>query len=421
MAKLAIKGGNPVRTEPYMVWPPVHDEEVLAVNRVLHEGQMGRITRFGNDGSNETDQLREAWKEQYPGKEFALPCGSCCAALELALRNAGIGPGDEVITPPSTWVASNLAPFRAGADVAFADVSPDNYCLDPQAVREAITPRTRGILLVHVGGYCARMDEIMSLAEEHDLVVIEDCAQAQGSKYKDRFVGTWGHFGCFSFDAGKLMPAGEGGMLVFDAADLPGDWIHGICGHAGAQIDALKAGRRIDGWNYRMTEIQAAILLAKLARTEKEKWTRMANADHLRRRLAEIEGIGEVAYEPEQAYYSFIFKYDSTAFKGVPKQMFKQALAAEGINKLFSSPSDQEPAYRSAYFNPNGRDYSQVVCPVAERAYRHEAVGISGTEVLLGTRSEMDQIVDAIVKIQENADELKGGVRDGVAEGTGAE
>ena len=408
MAKLAINGGDPVRTEPYLIWPAVHDDEIEAVDRVLRAGQMGRITRFGDGGSNETDRFREAWKQQYPGKEFALPCGSCCAALELALRNAGIGPGDEVITPPATWVASNLAPFRVGADVVFADVSPDNYCLDPEAVERAITRRTRAILLVHVGGYCARMDEIMALAATHGLVVIEDCAQAQGSVYRGRGVGTWGHFGCFSFDVCKLMPAGEGGMLVFDAADLQGEWIHGICGHAGPQIDLLKAERRIDGWNYRMTEIQAAVLCAKLTKAEDEKWTRIANADHLRRRLADIDGIGEVAHEPEQAYFSFMFKYDPAAFKGVPKQVFVAALVAEGINKLFSSPSDQDPAYRSPYFNPCGRDYSGVVCPVAERAYEHEAIGISGTDVLLGSSSDMDQIADAIVKIQNHADELTG-------------
>lgn len=406
MPKLAINGGAPVRTEPYPVWPPVLDAEIEAVNRVLREGQMGRITRFGNGGSNETDKLRQAWTAQYPGKDYALPCSSCCAALELALRNAGIGPGDEVITPPSTWVASNLAPFQVGADVVFADVSPDNYCLDPAAVEAAITERTRAILLVHVGGYCARMDEMMAVAEKHDLVVIEDCAQAQGSTYKGRFVGTWGHFGCFSFDVAKLMPSGEGGMLIFDGDDVAGDWVYGICGHAGAQIDALKEGRHIDGWNYRMTELQAAILLAKLGRAEEEKWVRIENAAYLRSRLAEIEGIGEVSYEPEQTYYSFMFKYDSAAFKGVHKRRFAEALAAEGINKLFSSPSDQEPAYRSAYFNPHGRDYSDTFCPVAERAYEVEAVGISGPDVMLGSRSDMDEIADAIVKIQDNIDEL---------------
>ena len=407
MAKLAINGGSPIRTEPYKPWPILGDEEVEAVNRVMRDGQMGRITRFGNFGSNETDQFREAWKAQYPGKEFAIPCSSCCAALELALRNAGIGPGDEVITTPSTWVASNIAPFHVGADVVFADVSPVNYCLDPKAVEAAITPRTRAILLVHVGGYCADMEAMMALAEKHNLVVIEDCAQAQGSVYKGRPVGTWGHFGCYSFDIAKLMPAGEGGMLVFNGNDIQGDWVHGICGHAGPQIDQLKAGRQMDGWNYRMTEFQAAILRAKLPRAEAEKKKRIGNAAHLRRRMAEIDGLIEIPCEPEQAYYSFMFKYDATAFDDIPKQIFSKALAAEGITALFSSPSDQEPAYRSPYFNPNGKDYSNVFCPVAERAYETEGMGLQGTSAFLGELSDIDEIADAMIKIKENLDELR--------------
>ena len=146
--------------------------------------------------------------------------------------------------------------------------------------------------------------------------------------------------------------------------------------------------------------------LAKLPRVEEENATRRRNAGCLRARLAEIDGIDEVAYEPEQTYYSFMFKYDARAFGGAPKRRFTAALAAEGINRQFSSPSNQVPAYRSAYFNPNGRDYSAVSCPVAERAFAHEAIGISGTDVLLGDESDMDQIAEAILKIQANAGEL---------------
>lgn len=408
MAKLAINGGTPVRTEPYKSWPVMGEEEMEAINRVMRHGQMGRITRFGNFGANETDQFREAWKKQYPGKEFAVPCSSCCTSLELALRNAGVGPGDEVITPPATWVASNLAPFQVGAETVFADVSPVNYCLDPKAVEAAITPRTRAILLVHIGGYCAEMDAIMAIAEKHGLTVIEDCAQAQGSVYQGRPAGTWGHFGCYSFDIAKLMPAGEGGMLVFNESDLRGSWIYGLCGHAGSQIDRLKAVRKMDGWNYRMTEFQAAILRAILPRAEAQKKKRMENADYLRSRLSEISGLTQIPHQPEQAYYSFMFKYDARAFNDVPKPQFRAALTAEGITGLFSSPSDQEPAYRSPYFNPHGCDYSGVHCPVAERAYKEEAMGIQGTSVLLGEKSDMDEIADAIIKIQENIDELKG-------------
>lgn len=404
MAKLAINGGKPLRTKPFLTWPIIGKEEIAAALGVLNEGRLGRIARFGMGGANFTDKFREAWKTYYPGKEYAIPCVSCCAALELSLRNAGIGPGDEVITTPSTWVSPNLAPLHVGASVAFADVSPDNYCINPAAIEAAITKKTRAIIVVHIGGYCCAMDKITALARKKNLIVIEDCAQAQGSKYKGKYVGTWGDFGCYSFDIAKLMTAGEGGMLVCDDKAL-GNRVYGVCGHAGAQIDKIISKRRIDGWNYRMTETQAAILLAQLPRVERQKRTRIKNADHLRKRLSEVEGIGQVPFSPEQNYYSFIFKYDKTCFKNVPKKKFREALIKEGINKLFASPSDQEPAYRSPYFSGKV-DLSKVHCPVAERAYTEEAMGISGAEVLLGAKKDMDDIADAVIKIKENIDEL---------------
>ena len=154
-----------------------------------------------------------------------------------------------------------------------------------------------------------------------------------------------------------------------------------------------------------MTELQAAILLVQLTRVEELKHTRMANADYLRERMREIEGIGAVPHVPEQNYYSFMFRYDSAAFKGVSKQEFQKALAGEGV-PTFCSPGSQAPAYRSPYFHFRDQDFSQVHCPVAERAFNEEAVGFHGSYMLIGGKEDMDDIVDAIVKIQEYADEL---------------
>jgi len=406
MAKLAINGGTPLRTKSWPKWPVIGDEEIRAVTEILEKGKMGRVTIFGKGEPSQVDAFREAWLRRYPGKDYAIPCSSCCTALELSLRNAGVGPGDEVITPPSTWVATNLAPVMVGATPVFADVSPDNYCLDPDAMEAAVTPRTRAVIPVHIGGYCCEMDRIMEIARKHDLVVVEDCAQAHGSKYKDKFVGYWGHFGCFSFDIAKLMTAGEGGLVVCNDEDL-GEWVYGVLGHAGKQIDAIqsKEGRKSDGWNFRMTEFQAAILLAQLARAEEQKRKRMKNADYLRSRLAEIDGIGEVPHSPEQNYYSFMFKYDADHFGGVPKQKFEQALKAEGI-VTFCSPGNQHPAYRSPHFHCPWKDFSDVHCPVAERAFNEEATGIRATDALLGEKEDMDDIADAVIKIKDNIDEL---------------
>lgn len=405
MAHLAVCGGTPVRKKSFPHWPVLGDKEIKAVTEILEKGKMGRVTVFGKGEPSKVDKFREAWLRYYPGKEYAVPCSSCCTALELSLRNAGIGPGDEVITPASTWVATNLAPAMVGADPVIVDINRDNYCINPEAIEAAITPRTAAIIPVHVGGYCCEMDRIMPIAERHHLVVIEDCAQAHGSKYKGKLVGNWGHFGCFSFDIGKLMTAGEGGLVVCDDKDL-GELVYGICGQAGKQIDRiLSKNRKTHGWNYRMTEFQAAILLVQLSRMNKHQQKRMKNADYLRKKLSEIEGIGSVRHEPEQNYYSFIFKYDSNYFKGVSKRKFANALKAEGI-PMFSSPSDQEPVYRSPYFHVPGKNFSKVYCPVAERAFEEEAVGILGVNALLGEEEDMNDIVDAIVKIKQSIDEL---------------
>ena len=152
--------------------------------------------------------------------DYAVSIHGGSTALEVALRSLGIGEGDEVITPALTWVAPQLAVLQVGADPVFADVLPDNYCIDSDAIEAAITGRTRGIIAVHLGGYACDMDRILELARTHDIVVIEDCAQAHGTRYRGRLVGTMGALCCFSFEASKLMTAGEGGMIITEDPEL---------------------------------------------------------------------------------------------------------------------------------------------------------------------------------------------------------
>ncbi|MFH0964219.1 MAG: DegT/DnrJ/EryC1/StrS family aminotransferase, partial [Planctomycetota bacterium] len=174
MAQLALNGGPRLRNEPFCAWPVVGDEEVNAVAQVVRTGKWGHL--FGKDGSK-VEQFRNAFARYYQ-VEYAIPVTNGSVALEVALRNAGVGYGDEVITPPTTWVATNLAPVVVGADPVFVDVLPDTYCIDPERIEEAITPRTKAIIPVHIGGYPCEMDRIMEIAGRHDLVVVEDVAQA---------------------------------------------------------------------------------------------------------------------------------------------------------------------------------------------------------------------------------------------------
>lgn len=399
--QLAICGGEPLRKRPFFQWPVWDQREEKAVLGVLHSGRWGHTMTPAD--------CARAFEQQfagYYGVKYAVTCTNGSVALEVALRTLKIGPGDEVITPPTTWVATNLAPVMVGADPVFVDISPANYCLDPERLEAAITRKTKAVIVVHVAGFAADMDGIMQVARRRKLPVIEDCAQAHGTRYKGRLVGTIGDFGCFSFEQSKLMTAGEGGMVITNN-DAWGRYVFSLCNARMAYGNRgyyFPENGRMPAWNQRMTEFQAALLSIQLERLEPQRVERIRNAEYLRSRLVKIEGIRPMSPAPGQNIYSYLFKYAATAFGGAPVTTFRQALRAEGI-PLFSSPSDQPPAYRSPAFYSPRRDYAGVCCPEAEKAFSMEAVGIQG-RAFLGTRKDMDAIARAVAKIKTNAREL---------------
>ena len=343
----------------------------------------------------------------YHGVECALVCTNGSTALELALRNLGVTFGDEVITPGSTWCATNLAPVIVGADPVFVDGHPSNYCIDPDLIEEAITPKTKAIMVTHIGGYVCEMDRIMEIANKHGIPVIEDCAQAHGASFKGKKVGSFGAFGCFSFQIGKLMASGEGGMIITNDDNFS-DPPYGV--HRGGEmaVRIASARKRHMGWNYRLGEFQIAVLRPQLRGLEELRLNLVRNAEYLKERLNEIDGVSPMAQTAEQTYYSYLFKYDRKQFKDLSKQKFQEALRAEAADDWWwavASVADQGPAYSSEYFYSPRKDYSDVYCPVAERAFKEEAIGIKGT-VLMGDTNDMDDIVNMILKIKENIDEL---------------
>jgi dTDP-4-amino-4,6-dideoxygalactose transaminase len=197
---------------------------------------------------------------RYVGSAHGIGLNSGTDALHLALRALDIGPGDEVITTPFTFVATTEAIGIVGAKPVFVDIDPLTYNIDPSLVEAAITPRTRAILPIHLYGHPAPMDEIMAIARKHHLAVIEDCAQAIGTRYKERLVGALGTFGCFSFFPSKNLGAyGDAGMLVTDDTDLA-DRARSLRGHGGR----VKYYHEELGVNSRLDELQAAILRVKL-------------------------------------------------------------------------------------------------------------------------------------------------------------
>ncbi|HEV8486259.1 MAG TPA: DegT/DnrJ/EryC1/StrS family aminotransferase [Blastocatellia bacterium] len=411
MAKLAIAGGAPVRTKPCTEWPQFDEREKRAILGVLESRNWG--------GYPFPNRLAELFSQRFAAHQdakHALCAANGTVTLEIALKAIGIEPGDEVIVPAYTFEATAAPVLRLGAIPVFVDVLPDTYCIDAEAAVSAVTSRTRAIIPVHLAMSMADMDAITELAARHGLKIIEDCAHAHGARWREKGAGSIGDAGSFSMQTTKLMTAGEGGVVTTcddEVFELCQSYMN--CGRA-SQTDRFR--HRILGFNYRMTEFQAAILLAQLERLPQQTDLRSARAAGLADGLSRIPGISLLRKDERlttQAIYQFVFKYDPEGFGGASRDRFVAALEAEGI------PADglfYEPIYRSVLFNVDPRDFpalrsrgtedlpwAKTHCLVAERAAYLESVWLPH-QLLLGSPEDVDQIVEAVEKIQSNVDEL---------------
>jgi len=404
LPQLAINDGPKLRTKPFPSWPIFDERDLQALSEVLNSGHWSsihgdRVKAFG------------AAFADFHHARFAIPVNSGTAALEISLQAVGVRPGDEVIVPPYTFVATASAALAVGAIPVFADIDANTYCLDPRKAEAAITERTRAIVPVHLGGCPADMDSFLALASCHGLAIVEDAAQAHGAEWKGRRVGAIGDAGCFSFYSSKNLTCGEGGAIVTDSQQVEEmAWSLHNCGR---RRDGAWYSHYLPGGNLRMTEFQAALLLSQMARLEEQMALREANTAHLSSLLAEVEGITPLSLTPgatRHAHHLFIFKYQAETFQGIPRHLFIQALAAEGIPCTPGYlPLYREPLFREAkdfHPFPNRLDYSRVSCPEAEKACDEEAVWLQHHRLLLGTRQDVENIAAAIVKVKENAGEL---------------
>ena len=411
MSKLAITGGSPVRTEAQTPWPQFDDRERRGLIEVLESRNWG-----GYPFPNRLAALFSRRFAEYHDSKYALCAANGTVTLEIALKAVGIKPGDEVIVPAYTFEATAVPVLRLGAIPVFVDVLPTTYCVDPEAVEAAITPRTRAMIPVHLAMNMADMDSLGEIAAKSGLKIVEDCAHAHGARWRGRGAGSLGDAGSFSMQTSKLMSSGEGGVVTTgddQVFELCQSYVN--CGRA-SQTDRF--GGRIVGFNYRMTEFQAAILLSQLERLPEQTELRQVRAARLAAGLAEISGVSLLESDrrlTSQAIYQFVFKYDAGQFGGSSRDRFVAALEAEGIqcDGLF-----YEPIYRSALFrvDPSDFPYLEVPgaqglpwrnahCPVAERAAYEESVWLPH-QLLLGSDRDVDQIVEAVSKIRDNIDEL---------------
>lgn len=408
-AGLAILGGSPVRTKAFPSWPVIEQNDERGWMQVLMTGKWNRL-----DG-HFAHEFETAWARKM-GSRYGLATSSGTTALLTSANALGIGPGDEVIVPPYTFVATVNIVLMQHALPVFVDTDPETFQIDARKVEAAITRRTRCIIPVHLGGSPAEMDAILDIAKRHNLYVIEDACQAHLAEWRHKKVSTMGNLGCFSFQASKNLNSGEGGAILTNDEGL---YEYCLSFHnQGRGRYNSDFGYVRNGANFRMTEFQGALLLQQLTRLEAQSRTRTENAEYLTKLLKEIPGITPARmYEgcTRNAYHLYMFHYDSAHFAGLPRSRFLKALSAEGVPASGGyTPLNKEPflkealgsrAFRSVYSARELAEYAERNhCPENDKVCER-TVWFTQT-MLLGARDDMDQIAEAIRKIQKHAGAL---------------
>jgi len=412
MGKLAITGGRPIRRKPFPAWPVYTRKDALALQQVLESRNWGGYP-FPNERA---DRFAQAFA-RFQGATYGLAVANGTIAIEVASKAVGIAPGDEVIVPAYTWEGTVGPILLLNAVPVFVDIDPGTYCMDSRQLETAITPRTRALLPVHLGMCFADLDAIRRIARKHKLIVIEDCAHAHGGRWRNKGAGAIGDIGCFSFQSSKLMTSGEGGAVITNRLEyFERAQSYTNCGRAS---DSDHFRHRLIGFNYRLTEFQAALLEGQLHRLPAQAEIRQANMERFERRIGTLAGLATLRRDPRitaVAAYQYVFKYLPEHFDGVRRAAFVGALEMEGIpcDGLF-----YEPVYRSALFpvdpkdfpalswGRNPMDFKSVRCPVSERAAYEEAVWLPH-HIFLRTRADTDDIAKAVEKVLENIGELRG-------------
>jgi dTDP-4-amino-4,6-dideoxygalactose transaminase len=408
--KPAILGGRPVRTEPFPAWPVIQENDEKGWMEVLHSKDWCRA----GDG-HFTTQFEEAWARTL-GAKYCVVASCGTTALYTSLNAVGVGPGDEVILPPYTFVATLNVILMQYALPVFVDTDRESLQIDAHKIEAKLTSRTRCIMPVHLGGNPVNMDVVLEVAKRHKLPVVEDACQAHTGEWRHRRVSTLGDLGCFSFQASKNLNSGEGGaILTSDPAH------HEFCksfqdqgrGQAGAAFGYARQGS-----NLRMTEFQAALLLQQLTRVEEQSRGREQNAQYLTSLLREIPGISPARmYEgtTRNGYHLYMLRYDKARFAELPRARFLEALEKEGIpcaggysplnKERFLKETLNSRIYRKMYSERELAEWEERnACPENDKLCE-EAVWFFQT-MLLGPRRDMDDIAEAIRKIHKHAGEL---------------
>jgi perosamine synthetase len=431
MSNLALFGGPKVRTKLFPAYRTIGQEEELAVIKVLRSGVLSKfVGGWHRDfyGGPEVQGLEKEWAAHF-GVKHAIAVNSATSGLYCAVGAIGTGPGDEMIVAPYTMSASATAPLLFGAIPVFADIEKDYLCLDPASVEEQITEATRAIIVVDLFGQPYAAEEINAIAKKHDLWIIEDAAQAPHGRYNGRFAGTLGDIGIYSLNYHKHIHCGEGGLIVTDDDELA-EKMRLIRNHAEAVVESKGATDLVNmvGFNFRMTEIEAAIAREQLRKLPALATKRQENVSYIAERLQQIPCLRPAAVRPgcEHAFYMHILHFDEK-IAGIHRDRYVQAVKAElpaielreseGVKVVagYVKPLYLQPLFQKkiafgnhGYPFPAGNghiSYARGTCPVCERMHYEELINHELMRPFM-TRQDLDDVIRAFEKVWENRKEL---------------
>ncbi len=424
MSRLALFGGPPVRATPIPCYTTIGEAEKRAAQRVLESGVLSNF--YGSHcpefyGGPEVQAFEREWAA-YMQVPYAVTMNSATSGLFAAVGALEIGPGDEVIVSPYTMSATAAGILVYHAIPVFADIDPEIFCLNPESVERAITPRTKAIIVTHLFGHPADLEGLLRVARRHGLRVIEDAAQSPGALHHGRSTGTIGDIGVFSLNCHKIIQTGEGGVCVTNDAELA-KRLQLIRNHAEAVVSQgmpVTSLVNMVGWNYRMTEIEAAIGREQLKRLRELTDRRQHLAAHLSKRLSALPGVQPPTVRDgcTHGYYVYALLLDPEAV-GISRDLFARALRAEGIPVMagYMRPLYLQEVYqRKILFGKSGCpftcshydgtvDYREGLCPVTEQV-EQRLLGFECVRDPLTVR-DMETIADAFEKVLDEVETLR--------------
>tara|TARA_B100001057_G_scaffold73909_2_gene68330 strand:+ start:13384 stop:14667 length:1284 start_codon:yes stop_codon:yes gene_type:complete len=423
--KLALFGGPKTINKNFKEYNPIGIEEQNIVKSVLENGILSKyLAKWGDDffGGPMVKKFEEDWKNKFKVKH-AITVNSWTSGLICAVGAIGTEPGDEVIVPPWTMSASAMAILHWNAIPVFADIDPITFCIDPNSIEKNLSPYTKAIMVVDIGGQSADMDAIVKIARKHSLKIICDSAQSPGAKYHNRFAGTLADIGGYSLNYHKHIHTGEGGILVTNNDNLAKK-MRLIRNHAEAVVEDMKFDdlTNMIGHNFRLGEIESAIGIEQLKKLDNLILSRQLVAKKLYEGLENLDGLKlpEIRENCTHVYYMFFMSLDLNQLNGAKRENIFDALKAEGLRGLSLSYTNihllpifqKKQAYGTkgfpwnSEFNKRNINYKKGICPVSESLEDKNYLGFQMCMFEMD-EIEVDLMINSFQKVWKNLELLK--------------